>query len=173
MAKSQSIFHVDKLSNWDKWTIGLYLFVSLVCYLIFLTSSIENSKTKILIFYPVATQLFLYLLNYKSLRNFKVYTFWLGIGIVHLVIFFYLINHFSGLGISKNTIFGFRNTLPLLLIFQILQLASLKFQRKELVCPSRGGSPDIFDNRKITIWDTLLFFIYIGSFFVLNYLHYF
>lgn len=62
---------------------------------------------------------------------------------------------------------GFRNTILLLLLFQVLRFISAKTQGQELVCPSKGSRTDIFDERKATFIDFVLFVIYIGTFIIL------
>jgi len=58
---------------------------------------------------------------------------------------------------------GLKNTLILLLLFQLLRFISIKTQGKELVCPARVGRRDTFDNRLSSIIDGLLFLVYFGS----------
>lgn len=63
---------------------------------------------------------------------------------------------------------GLRNTIILLLLFQILRIISLKIQKQELVAPTRGSATDLFDERKITFTDFFLFTIYFVATIILN-----
>ena len=58
---------------------------------------------------------------------------------------------------------GLRNTILLLLLFQVLRFISVSTQGQELVCPSKGSRTDLFDERKVTFIDFFLFVVYIGT----------
>jgi hypothetical protein len=55
------------------------------------------------------------------------------------------------------------NTLPLLLLFQLLRLFSLNVQHKEFGVPSKGGRTDWIEDKKITGIDILIGVIYMGA----------
>jgi hypothetical protein len=57
------------------------------------------------------------------------------------------------------------NTVILLLLFQLLRYLSLKIQHREFVAPAHGGGPDLFENKKLTFADFVIFVIYTGSWF--------
>jgi hypothetical protein len=57
---------------------------------------------------------------------------------------------------------GLRNTIILLVLFQVLRFASIRLQGKELVAPSRGRT-DLFDERPVTFVDFILFVCYIAA----------
>jgi hypothetical protein len=69
----------------------------------------------------------------------------------------------------KNAGIGLRNTIILLLLFQVLRFLSLKVQQRELVAPSRGSWIDSFDERIVTVVDFALFFAYFGLLLYLSY----
>lgn len=159
---TKSIFHFDKLKPFDNWTIGLYLLITLGLSYYFL--SVENIATKrdLIFGYALVTQLALYGLCYKSLRNITVFFVWVVIGFVHLY-FYYTLKDVTVLQMYRgHATTPLRNTLPLLVLYQILRVASLKIQQQELVSPSRGFTTDLFDERKVNWLDYIFFFTYCG-----------
>jgi hypothetical protein len=56
---------------------------------------------------------------------------------------------------------GLLNTIPLLMLFQLLRYLSFAIQHREFVAPSRGSTTDLFENKKITLADYTIFIIYI------------
>lgn len=144
-------------------TIVLYLFLSIG--LLYYFGNATNNKTQrdILLGYAFGTQFFLYFFNYKSLRNLTVYTFWVAIGIIHLYIYIQLKDNQTLLNVRGHSATGLRNTLILLFLFQVLRFISAKTQGQELVCPSKGSRTDLFDERKVTFVDFILFITYIGT----------
>ncbi len=159
----QPIFYFDKLKTWDKVTIVLYVLLSAGLWSYF--NSTTNTKTQqdILFGYAFGTQFFFYSFNYKSLRNLTVYTFWVTIGIIHLYFYYQLKDNQALLNARGHSATGLRNTLVLLLLFQVLRFISARTQGQELVCPTKGSWTDLFDDRRITLIDFILFVIYIGS----------
>ncbi len=150
------MFNFQKLTRFDLWYLLSYALLSVVLFtLIDLTPAIVFG-------YSFLTQLFLYVFCYKSLRNFYVFIIWLGIGFCHSYLHYILINDNSLRFVKGHAAMGLKNTLPLLLLFQVLRVLSLKIQRRELVSPSRGSTTDIFDEVKITWLDYVLFLIYGG-----------
>ncbi|MDB5150137.1 MAG: hypothetical protein JWQ57_4157 [Mucilaginibacter sp.] len=55
------------------------------------------------------------------------------------------------------------NTLPLLLLFQLLRFFSINVQQKEFGVPSKGGRTDWIEDKKITGIDILIGVIYMGA----------
>lgn len=159
----QPIFYFNKLVLWDKASIAFYLAVSSICFYFFQYSNTPSENRTLLTSYTLGTQLLLYLLNYKSLRNLTVYIFWILIAIVHLLLFFQLKDNPELQNVRGHASIGLRNTFILLLLYQILRITSLKTQKRELVAPSRGGTTDTFDGRKITFIDYVLFSIYFAT----------
>jgi hypothetical protein len=149
------IFYFSKLNLWDKSTIIIYLIISFILF-IFFQNVEQNNKMEIIVYYPLITQILLYIINYKSLRNLVVYFIWIVISLIHLLIFYILKN--EGYLISNEL----RNTFFLLLIYQGLRFLNIKFQKQELICPERGNSKDSFDNRKANIIDYASMILYFG-----------
>lgn len=83
----------------------------------------------------------------------------------------FLYYHLMDIGMFDNVsgylVTGLRNTIILLLLYQVLRFISAKTQGIELVCPSRGSEKDLFDNRQVTGIDFILFFIYYITTFIL------
>jgi hypothetical protein len=159
---TKPVFHFDKLKPLDIWTLGLYLVltVGLACYLVS-TEDIVNKRNWIF-GYALGSQLALYGLNYKSLRNLTVFFLWTGIGILHLYFYYHLKNDTSLEMARGHAAIPLRNTIPLLIIHQLLRLVSLKIQHKELVVPSRGFDSDIYGERRVNWLDFILFILYVG-----------
>lgn len=62
---------------------------------------------------------------------------------------------------------GLRNTVPLLILFQILRFISARTIGQELVAVGRASTTDLFEERRITIIDFIAFAIYIISLIIL------
>jgi hypothetical protein len=153
---TKPIFYFEKSDTFDKWSIGLYSGFTLLLFYVF---EIEKD---FIFGYALLTQLFLYIVCYRSLRNLTVYFLWIGIGLFH----FYLYQIFKDdptlQMLRGHAAMPLRNTIPLLLIFQILRFLSLKIQGQELVSPSKGSATDLFDERKVNWLDIVFFFTYLG-----------
>jgi hypothetical protein len=162
------IFYFEKLKPYDKWSIGIYLIISLVLFYFFSFSENNQTKNDIIFGYALSTQLLIYPFCYKSLRNLKVYFIWLLIGIMHLYLYF-LLKDDPTLNIPRgNANFQLKNTLLLLIIYQVLRFLSLKIQKQEFVCPERGLKTDILGERKPNWLDITLSFIYFSAVFILD-----
>ena len=159
----QPIFYFDKLKTWDKVTIVLYLILSAGLWYYFHNATNTKIQRDILFGYALGTQFFFYFFNYRSLRNLTVYFFWVAIGIIHLYLYFQLKDNHALLNVRGHSAIGLRNTLVLLLLFQVLRFISARTQGQELVFPSKGSSSDLFDERRTTIIDVILFLVYLGS----------
>jgi hypothetical protein len=151
---TRQIFYFERLSTFDKWTIGFYFALTLGAYYFF---GIQN---QVVFGYAILTQLALYLFCYKSLRNLTAFTIWLGIGFFHLYLYFKLRDVPTLQMLRGHSSTPLRNTIPLLFLFQILRFLSAKIQGQELVAPSRGATTDLFDDRRVNWLDFLFFFIY-------------
>lgn len=155
-----TLFNQDALRTYDKWSIRVYIIISLLLGLVLIFGSDEVKKSTIGL-YIIGTHTFLYFFNYKSLRNLKVCVFWFLISLTHLGLYF-LLRDDPGLMLAQvHATNGFRNTIILLVLFQILRLVSLSVQGEELVCPSRGSYTDLLDNRKVTSIDVICMFVYL------------
>ena len=154
------LIYFKELSTWDKVIIGLYLIISIWLYFLYANLESVEKKKDILFWYPYGTQLFLYFVNYRSLRNSSVYAIWFIISLIHY--YFYLNLNSDPLleGVKAHAATGLRNTVILLSLFQVLRIISLKIQGVELVCPSKSRT-DLFEERDVTIIDFILFVIYI------------
>lgn len=147
------IFYFERLKAWDIWTIAAYVIISLAVYI--------NGNKGSLLLYVIFTQIFIYVCNYRSLRNLSVYLVWLGFGIVHFVVYLYLRNNPLFALPKGNAANALKDTIILLFVYQLLRILSLNIQHQEFVMPTRSGT-DIFGERFPNWLDTLLFFLYMA-----------
>jgi hypothetical protein len=159
---TRPIFYFEELKSFDKWTIGLYLLLTFGLLYYFQTTSNIEYRNQIIFGYAFLTQFGLYLFCYKSLRNLTVFLIWIGIGLFHLYIYYNLKDDTSLQMFRGHSSTPLRNTVPLLLLFQVLRFLSAKIQGQELVGPSRGATTDLFDERKVNWLDFVFFAIYAG-----------
>lgn len=162
------IFYFEKLKPYDKWSIGIYLSLTLVLFYFFLYSENNQTKHEIIFGYTLSTQLLIYPFCHKSLRNLKVYFIWLLIGIMHLYLYFLLKDDPTLIMPRGHATFQLKNTLLLLIIYQVLRFLSLKIQKQEFVCPERGLKTDVLGERKPNWLDITLSFIYFSAVFILD-----
>ena len=134
------------------------------CY--FLRFAKSETQNQSLYFYAVFTQLFLYHMFYKPMRNMNVYIYCIFIGILHLCLYQLLKENASIINFHNNKIISLRNTIILILIFQFLRFISLRTQKQELVSISKNKR-DLFDGRESTRIDFILYATYIASTFIL------
>lgn len=158
----QQIFYFNKLNSWDKITTICYVVLTAFLMYFFLSINSGRSNRTLLLAYALGTQFFLYLLNYKSLRNLTVYLVWILFSLCHLYFYYQLKDDPSLLNVRGHAASGLRNTIILLSLFQVLRFISIRTQRQELVAPTRGGQTDIFDGRRLTFIDYTLFVVYFG-----------
>ncbi len=154
---------MEKVTTYSKVTIVLYTFLSVGLGFYYHQVADIEAKKNILFWYAFGTQSLLYALNYHSLRNLIPYIFWCGIGLMHFFLFWNLKDDTSLWMQEAHAATGLRNTIILLVLFQILRIISYKMQGSDLVMISRMDSKDIFDERITTPIDFLLFLIYMGS----------
>ena len=109
------------------------------------------------------TQFFLYFFNYQSLRNLTSFIIWMIFGVYHLILYFLLKNEVGLQMVNGHTATPLRNTVFILLLFQILRIGSLNVQHQEFVALSRGSNVDLFDERRFTIIDVIILFLFIGA----------
>ena len=154
--------YYETLKQWEIITVVIYALITVVIVCSPFILSIKAMQNSI-IAYSVSLQLFAYFFLYVSLRNFTIYLIWLCFGIVHFVLFFWFKGD-SGLneGMANPSV-TLVNTLPLLLLFQLLRFVSIKMQRREFVSPAKGGGRDLLENKTVTDIDFLIFIIYLGS----------
>lgn len=134
----------------------------------FLRLAKNETQNHYLYLYAFFTQLFIYGFFYKAMRNLKVYIFCLVIGILHICLYYLLKENASLISFHNNTIVTLRNTIILLIIFQLLRFISLRTQKQELVCPGKNNKA-VFNERNNTRIDLILFTIYIAATFLLMY----
>ena len=157
-SSENKIINYDKFNNWDYATITIYFLVTII---VLFTSFYEYDSWRINIYmYAFSTPLFLYILNYKSLRKIYVYLIWLIFSLLHLWIYFKLKEKYN----SDTEIVYYTQRLcytsVFLLYFQIARVIHIKIKNIELVAPSWGGSYDIYDMRKIKFLDYIFFVIF-------------
>ena len=100
------------------------------------------------------------------MRNLKVYIFCFTIGILHLFLYYLLKENTTLIGLKNNVVISLRNTIILLILFQILRFVSLKTQKQELVGVGRNNK-DVHSTREITRIDIILEVTYIATAFIL------
>ncbi len=152
------IFYFKGLSASDKWTIGIYLIVTFILFYII------ELDDEYIFFYCLLSHILVYIFFYKALRNLTFYFICLGIGVLHLLIFYLLLEDSRSTLPIINAAANLRNTLPLLVLFQILRLLNLLIQKEELVSPQVSMSistKDIHEERYIMPSDYLFFLVYI------------
>ncbi len=91
-----------------------------------------------------------------------MYIFWLGIGVVHFIFYIKLKLNPSLEMVNGHSATGLRNTIILLVLFQVLRILSLNIQKQEFVAVSKGRY-DLFDERRVNILDFIIFVIYFSS----------
>lgn len=131
-------------------------------FCLFLTHAKSETQNHSLYFYAFFTQLFLYGFFYKAMRNLKIYIFCLAIGMLHFCLYYLLKENASLISFHNNTIITLRNTVILLIIFQLLRFISLQTQKQELACPS-SKNKTVFHERYNTRIDTILLLIYLAA----------
>lgn len=164
MKKQQPFFYFKKLLLWEKWVIGIYLFLTFLLIACYEKLDIATSKN-VLTLYIILPQLSFSLIFYKSLRNLSFYLFWFAIGIIQFGIYLFMIgDYYQQMSPGQYyTPVEYRNTIILLLLFQLLRWVSIKIQHKEFVLPSRTGK-DLFDNREYTFLDFMILVAYMAGF---------
>ena len=156
-------FYFKKLETWDKVTMSAYVVLTATLWYYFVSAPGYHSQRDILFNYAIGTHLFLYFFNYKSLRNLTVYFFWIGIGILHLFIYLALKDVTTLLNGANHSAKALRNTIILLLLFQVIRFISLTLHGHEMVCPSKYSRTDLFFERRVTTLDVALFLIYLAA----------
>lgn len=169
--KLKDIFYFDRLSPWDKISILIYIFLSIIFFWFFYVTKDVEIKRNIIWLYPSLTQVLIYILNYKSLRNLSVFFIWILIGIIHLVFYFVIKENQILFCNNIDVPLGLRNTILMLVVYQILRIICIKTQNEDIVAViSRHG--DLFDERKPTIVDLVLHFTYFIILIVLYFIHF-
>lgn len=157
---NQPIYYFAGLKAFDKWSIGLYLLLTLILVYFFETTHDNGLRNSIVFGYAFLTQFGLYVFCYRSLRNLTVFLIWLFIGLFHLYLYFILKGDQTLQLFRGHSATPLKNTVWLLILFQVLRFLSAKLQGQELVAPSKGGTTDLFDERRVNWLDFTFFFIY-------------
>ena len=146
----QKYFNADELTKYDKISTIVYLILTLIISKITVFfSDVEIQKTVVLM-YSIMTPFLIYTINYKSLRNIKMFIIWIGIGVIHIFLFRHLSENpdlMFKIGHAAN---GLRFTIYFVILFEIIIIIHLKLLKYELV--SLGGpgiTRDLWENRRI------------------------
>ncbi|TWI97179.1 hypothetical protein JN11_03639 [Mucilaginibacter frigoritolerans] len=166
-ANKKPFIYYESLKPWETVCMLLYAIVTVGVTLTLVFAKPETKLTTI-IMYIVLSQLGMYFGLYTSLRNFTSYLLWLGFGVVHILLFLFFRGSPTIEIYHGNPTIGLLNTIVLLLLFQFLRYVSLKIQHREFVAPAKGGGPDLFENKKLTFADFVIFVIYMGTWFGLT-----
>lgn len=158
----------EELTLFDKWSIGIYLLMTILVVISYNRIDVETFQMVIII-YAGILQLCTYFVLCGYLRNFRCYMIWFGFSMIHLAMYFVMKGDQRLQMVNGNPAALLRNTFILLLLFQLLRYVSLKTQHKELVMINKSSDIDDFDHRNITIVDKILFLAYIAAFGVLFY----
>lgn len=162
----QKILANDPLTNDDIYPIVTYI-VSSAFFFSYTSSKLGTYQNDSGIWlYGIITQLLLYVYCYRTLRKRNSYLVWLCFALIHFGAYLLIYNSMS---LKSQVGPGYtilRNTLPLLLVILLLRWISLKCQKKELIPVFRYA--DLYDNRKTTYVDLLLFAIYLFTMMVLS-----
>jgi len=161
-------FHSEDFTLFDKWSIGIYLIMTIAIAIYFDSIKVDYAHF-LIIFYAGGLQMSIYLILYLSLRNFKCYLVWFGFSIIHLAMYFVMKDDQRLLSVQGSPVPLLSNTIVLLLFFQLLRYVSLKTQHIELVSPSRASYQDFFHTRKVSPIDKTLFLAYFAVFGALVY----
>jgi hypothetical protein len=160
--KPKPLFYFEALNPWDTIVIGFYGLATIIV-LLYIIWGANKHKNEVVFFYAVVPQLFNYWLNYKSLKNLKVYFIWIGFAVMHVCLYCFLKNDPFYKGVRGALI----NTILLLVLYQLIRITSLKIQNQELAMPTKDWK-DLFTNRSVTFLDFILFVIYSGCFYLLT-----
>lgn len=153
------IFNHNKISTYDIISVIVYLLLTiLVANITSFFKSIETQRTIVLI-YSFSTSFLLYVFNYKSLRNIKIFIVWLIFGLYHLFLYRILSVNTDLIFPNGHAAHGLQFTCFFLVLFELFRIIHLKFFGYELVSLSRSTT-DLWDNREIRLPDIVFFFLY-------------
>lgn len=145
----------DNLEKWDYLSIGIYLLLTFFI----LNPELINYSITLTSIYSFGTIIFLYFINYKSLRKIKVFIVWTIISLFHLYIYNKLGENPNLQMFRGSSLEYLKITWIALILFQIFRIISLLVFKIELVCPSKSDI-DLWDNREVKWNDKLFFGIY-------------
>ncbi|WDF76548.1 hypothetical protein ACFGVS_26160 [Mucilaginibacter sp. AW1-7] len=162
MAKSTTpkpFIYYEDLKNWE--IVNSIIYFILTIGVVLACSFFDRGFNQLLLlFYWGITDLSLYFFLYRSLRNFRSYMVWFGFGIVHLILFAIFKDDPKLKLFHGQASWGLINTIPLLLLYQLLRYFSFNIQHREFVVPSKAGTTDLIENVKVTFVDKTILIIY-------------
>ena len=150
----------EKISTLNFVLIGIWLCFS-ICFLV--VEPVEFVTRKPIVYYSFGLYFFTLFFNYKALRNLNVWTIWIGLSLIQIGIYYKHGLHNA----DWPAIRGLRNFWIYLIVFQILRWVSLRLQKKEFVTLSKMRT-DLYDDRRFTFWDGVLFIPAISLIFILQ-----
>jgi hypothetical protein len=154
------IFKRHKIDYLNFISIGICLCFSIYFLLI---EPVVFGTRKPIVFYSFGLYFLTLFFNYKALRNLNVWFIWIGLSVIQIGIYY---KH----GLDNTdwpAIRGLRNFWIYLIAFQILRWLSIKLQKKEFVTLAKMRT-DLYDDRKFTFWDGVLFLPAIALIFILQ-----
>ena len=157
---TDSTYYFERLNTFDKWTLGLYTLLTLGLSFYFVNELNVDTKASAIFMYGLGTHLILYMFCYKSLRNLTVFAIWILFGLLHLLAYSKLKDDIALQMFKGHSTTPLRNTIPLLIFYQVLRLVSLKTRGQELVVPNRISRTDMFDERQPTWVDFVYLIIF-------------
>lgn len=154
------IFKRYKIDYLNFISIGICL-----CFSIYFTliEPVVFGTRKPIVYYSFGLYFLTLFFNYKALRNLNVWFIWIGLSIIQIGIYY---KH----GLDNTdwpAIRGLRNFWIYIFAFQVLRWLSLKLQKKEFVTLAKTRT-DLYDDRKFTFWDGVLYFPAIALIFILQ-----
>jgi hypothetical protein len=161
-------FYNQPLTRVDKFTLFIYTILTLALIGFYLFNKDDSGVW--LMGYAVLTQLFSFFFLYVALRNAAFFLVVYGFGLIHLIMYFLMVDHFAIQTVNFSYLATLRNTIVLLTFFQVLRWLSIKIQNREFVVPTKGGDTDLIENKKTSFADYVFLFIYIGAWGGLSYL---
>jgi hypothetical protein len=145
----------DNLEKWDYLSIGIYLLLTFFI----LNPELINYSITLTSIYCFGTIIFLYFINYKSLRKIKVFIVWTIISLFHLYIYNKLGENPNLQMFRGSSLEYLKTTWIALILFQIFRIISLLIFKIELVGPSKSDI-DIWDCRQVKWSDKFFFVLY-------------
>ncbi|MCC8425029.1 hypothetical protein [Mucilaginibacter sp. UR6-11] len=157
-----SFFYFKKLTGWNIAGLAGYILFSLFGYG-YCSLFTPDELPQFLLGDILVMQGLLYLLGYKKLRNMTVFFCWCAVGLMQVLIYFLLKDNPALKVGHLSAVVAFRNTIPLLLLFQSLRFLYFKIQGRELIMLSKLGQKDMYDNRESDFFDVISFIIYFSA----------
>lgn len=168
---------MDVFKFFSKKSFDLWDTISIVSYLLLSVSVLKwelfiadiSTSRNLILGYTFCTPLFLYLFNYKSLRNVYSFIIWVIFCVFHIYLYRVLILNLSiQYVVGSHPAEGLQYSILFLFIILLFRVLSLLVFKRELVAPVYlGFTRDMHDNRRITFWDYMLFVVYLLFFFLI------